>query len=283
MPRDADPLFRFERDGKVGFIDATGKVVIEPTLPGDIENAFHDGLLSLSNGKGPFIDSTGKELVRAEFDTVLNFHGGFAPAIANGLYGFIGRSGAWAITPRFPSYPEGLVASFSEGLAMVETHGNVGFIDRSGEFVISPQYLSASNFSEGVARVLVSGPCVNRDPNLPPVPCGNAEVYPREVSQNESSLPRCRWSFVDKSGKRLFNSQFEDAGDFHEGLAAVKIAGKWGFIDKRGNRVIPSVFDYVTPFSEGRRSSPIRRPPGTSIPRGGFNSSPMIAEPSRKV
>jgi hypothetical protein len=31
--KPADPLFRFVRNGKVGSIDSSGKVVIQPTLP----------------------------------------------------------------------------------------------------------------------------------------------------------------------------------------------------------------------------------------------------------
>ena len=33
--------------------------------------------------------------------------------------------------------------------------------------------------------------------------------------------------------------QFDEATDFSEGLAAVKIGGKWGFVDKSGKFVIP--------------------------------------------
>jgi len=45
--------------------------------------------------------------------------------------------------------------------------------------------------------------------------------------------------------------QYEAAGDFHEGLAAIKRDGKWGFIDKTGKVVIAPQYDYVRQFSEG--------------------------------
>ena len=49
--------------------------------------------------------------------------------------------------------------------------------------------------------------------------------------------------------------QFEDAFNFTEGLAAVKInangLSKWGFINKKGILVIKPIFDSVLPFHEG--------------------------------
>ncbi|UBF26030.1 WG repeat-containing protein [Kovacikia minuta CCNUW1] len=41
------------------------------------------------------------------------------------------------------------------------------------------------------------------------------------------------------------------AGDFSEGLAAVKIGEKYGYIDRTGNLIIQPKFDYAGSFSEG--------------------------------
>ncbi|MGI7994039.1 WG repeat-containing protein, partial [Campylobacter coli] len=53
----------------------------------------------------------------------------------NGKYGFIDRSGKFAIEPKFDSGEY-----FSEGLAGVKLNGRWGFIDRSGKFVIKPKF-----------------------------------------------------------------------------------------------------------------------------------------------
>ena len=46
--------------------------------------------------------------------------------------------------------------------------------------------------------------------------------------------------------------QFDEATDFSEGLAAVKIGGKWGFVDKSGKFVIPlGDYKWVKPFQNG--------------------------------
>jgi len=60
MHESADPLFRFVRKGKVGYIDAAGKVAIQPTLPNDtFAGEFHEGLLGVKEGSSyTFVDHT---------------------------------------------------------------------------------------------------------------------------------------------------------------------------------------------------------------------------------
>lgn len=49
----------------------------------------------------------------------------------------------------------------------------------------------------------------------------------------------------------LIEAQYEDAGQFNEGLAAVKKDGKWGYIDETGEMVIPFQYDKAYLFREG--------------------------------
>jgi len=45
--------------------------------------------------------------------------------------------------------------------------------------------------------------------------------------------------------------QYDDARDFSEGLAAVRVGGKWGYIDRSGKMVIPPRFLRAEPFRGG--------------------------------
>jgi len=58
-----------------------------------------------------------------------------------------------------------------------------------------------------------------------------------------------------ETGSIAISPQFESAGPFSEGLAAVQMGkkedGKWGYIDKAGKFVIDPQFDYAEGFSEG--------------------------------
>lgn len=62
--------------------------------------------------------------------------------------------------------------------------------------------------------------------------------------------------FAENQGQMVYTEiiapQYEDAGGFSDGLAAVKKNGKWGFIDESGKAVIPFEYDDVMSFSEGK-------------------------------
>jgi WG containing repeat len=49
----------------------------------------------------------------------------------------------------------------------------------------------------------------------------------------------------------VIKPQFDDAGEFSQGLAVITIGGKKGFINKQGTVVIQPQFDYAYSFSEG--------------------------------
>jgi predicted secreted Zn-dependent protease len=58
--------------------------------------------------------------------------------------------------------------------------------------------------------------------------------------------------YMDKTGKVVVNPQFDSAGMFYEGLAAVKVGGQYGYVDSAGKVVISPQFDRGSYFSNGR-------------------------------
>ena len=60
-------------------------------------------------------------------------------------------------------------------------------------------------------------------------------------------------SYIDRTGKAVIDvSGYESAGNFSEGLAAVKVRNKgWGFINTTGALVIPPNFESAFTFNEG--------------------------------
>ena len=65
-------LFLVQKDGKSGFIDRTGKIVIP--IQFDSANDFHEGLaLVTMSGRKAFIDATGKIVFNAAYDIVDDF------------------------------------------------------------------------------------------------------------------------------------------------------------------------------------------------------------------
>ncbi len=58
------------------------------------------------------------------------------------------------------------------------------------------------------------------------------------------------WGY-EQYGELVILHRFQEAGDFEDGLAPVKLNGKFGFINKEGKGVIPYRFDCAGSFSEG--------------------------------
>lgn len=249
IPRDpsADPLYRFMRGGKAGYIDRSGKVVIAPKF-GDVYGPdggeFHDGLLKIAVGGGIYIDRTGKIAIDRGLYQGGDFSEGLAAATPKdrGKWGYIGPKGNFVISPRFErsGWP------FEGGFAKIEVKGRIGFISHSGEFAISPRFLEAFDFHDGMARVVADGPCFYMDPGY----CPSPRVIPPETKGGPRP-PRCKYVFVDKTGSILANRRFEFAGDFSEGMAPVSIGELSGFINKAGAVVIQPRFTEAYSFSDG--------------------------------
>ncbi len=54
-----------------------------------------------------------------------------------------------------------------------------------------------------------------------------------------------KYGFINKQGQIAIQARFDDAKEFHNGLAAVKLGEKWGYIDKTGQFDTERVFDWV--------------------------------------
>jgi hypothetical protein len=60
-----------------------------------------------------------------------------------------------------------------------------------------------------------------------------------------------KWGYLNKAGRLVVAYRFDDAGDFREGLAPVRVGRKWGFIDDTGRFVIKRRFQAAAEFHDG--------------------------------
>ncbi|MCD4705125.1 WG repeat-containing protein, partial [bacterium] len=200
-----------EKDDKWGFIDKSGKLVIEYQF--DFATGFEEGLSVVhKDNKRGFIDKSGNIVIGYHYDIAGGFKEGLAEVENFNAIGFIDKSGNLVIDYQF-RYSWG----FKEGLAPVRGYDKWGYIDKSGNLVIDYQFRWARNFSKGLAAVLKDD----------------------------------KWGFIDKLGNLIIDYQFDFADSFQEGLAAVKNNDKMGFIDKSGNLIIDYQFDLTNGFEEG--------------------------------
>ena len=255
IPRSptADPVYRFTHHNKTGYIDRTGRILIEPDralTEGTTDGEFHDGLLETSVGDGVYVDANGKKVIHKEFYSGWSFSEGLAVAMekAGGKWGYINTRGEFEISPRFASSLLDYVWSFQGGLAMIEVGGKFGYIDRSGEFVIHPRFLDGDSFHDGMARVIIEGPCVYSRIKEES-PCPDFGLVPKG-NMTQEIPPSCKYSYIDKTGKVISRERYDYALPFAEGLAPVKIGKSWGYIDKKGVMIITPRFDSASSFSD---------------------------------
>jgi len=267
----AGPLFQIVHNGKWGFMDRKGHIVIAPVF-GNERDFFH-GLAGVElNEKWGFIDEKGTFVIPPRFDEVRDFLDDLAPVRIGRKWGFIDLTGRIGIEPRYQAAGE-----FHEGLARVYVwskaqcgyfkytnedapwyafrffedrifdsggctalDGRIGYIDKAGVEVIPPKFAEARDFAEGMAAVWVDA--------------------------------FSKFGYIDRTGAMVIAPWFNQAGPFAEGLAAVETSAHavgnqvvdtaWGFIDKTGALKIPDRFQYAGTFSEGLARVAIK--PGVS-------------------
>ncbi len=114
--KEPQELYPVRVNGKTGFIDKNGRLVINPQF--ELAGKFNlvEGMAWVYFGKRcGYIDETGKPAINAQFDVCDSFSDGLAGAGVGHQMGYIDKTGRFAINPQFD-----LAVAFSDGLAKVK-------------------------------------------------------------------------------------------------------------------------------------------------------------------
>lgn len=111
-------LARVYRDGKCGFIDESGKIVIKPQFQ-RAEN-FSEGMAVVwENGKAGYIRRDGSYLKKPQYNWAYWFKHGLGSVNLNGKYGLINSEGEWVLKPTISGNldptEDGFIAMTSDG------------------------------------------------------------------------------------------------------------------------------------------------------------------------
>lgn len=141
-------LFPIIHEGKYGFIDSSGNVIIEPKFLAVGE--FTEGLaLARIKGTYGYIDYTGEFVIPPQFDYATPFSEGIAIVYNDGLPFYIDLNGQKLFES---GYAE--LGSFIEGKAIVKTDSHkFGVINQQGELIIDTLYSRISPFKNGQSIV----------------------------------------------------------------------------------------------------------------------------------
>ena len=129
-----------------------------------------------------------------------------------------------------------------------------GYIDKTGQIVIKPRYDSAGSFEGGVATVTHRGKQKTIDTKGRPAKPRKKQAAP-PPAEPPADLPTPmklgdRYGYQDKSGMIVIDPLFDEAGEFKDGLALVKVDGDLGFIDTQGKTVVDVEWEELHPFKD---------------------------------
>jgi hypothetical protein len=274
-----------DHKANTGFIDTLGDYLILPQF--NYASSFNNGYArvvvgsthleenSLDGGKWGTIDKNGKYIIKPQFDYLSEFIDNIARVVEkfsnNTKWGLIDISGKYIVSPQF-----NYISDFHESLACILINANTniydsevhegpydshssgglwGYINPKGKISIFSQFFEAYNFSEGLARVgIVEEPLLSE--NISNDSIYHVEMYYPSlqrvyVKDNGIQKLKIYYGYIDKKGKYVISPQFDDASDFHNGYARIKVGNKWGIINKKGKFVISPTYDYLEDFSCG--------------------------------
>ncbi|MBN1480100.1 WG repeat-containing protein [candidate division KSB1 bacterium] len=246
MPSSSNSIKYFQQNGKWGYADQDGTVVVPATFD-EVYPAFINGLATVKlnnkwgmidtlgaivvpmqydklghledgrilfqkNNKSGFLDATGAVVIPAQYENAKFFYNNYAPVQQDGLWGFINKDGDMVIQPRFED-----IHGFMEGLASVQQNGRWGFVDAEDNLKIACTYEQVNPFMGGLASVRING----------------------------------KWGFIDKSNNIVIEPQFDGADFFYDSRAVVQIGNKYGVIDQTGAQIIQPDYDMIANYHMG--------------------------------
>jgi hypothetical protein len=254
------------RNGKYGYIDHEGQIIIQPQFIwaedfwqglGSVYVCGHYASIDTSGTLHPLRIAPEGELERQE---------------SGGKFGFVDASGEFKIPPAFEN-----ALPFSEGLAAVEEDGKWGFINTKGDLAIRPQFDAAFYFHDGVATVdNKSGfAIIDRVGRV----LASGFFYIDLI--NEGRVPASledKSGFLDVQGHVVIPFIYDSVGPFSEGLAAVGKGDKWGYVNRSGRLVIPLRLDSAREFGHGLASVRLGKQTGFIDTTGKFAFVLAIAD-----
>ncbi|HEX2944844.1 MAG TPA: WG repeat-containing protein [Clostridia bacterium] len=211
---------------KTGYIDSTGKFVIEP-LFSQVERFQDNGLaIAGKDDKYGIIDVTGRFIAEPVYDYINNYSEGLAIAYDQKGSVVLDESGR-ALSDKY-SY----IGSYKNKRAIYQTKSKdgtliYGYLDETGKPVIKAAYQNATDFEGGRASVMIS---------------------------------EQQYALIDLSGNTIKTFNYTYVGRISDGMMEFRKIGndKSGYLDINGNIVIQPAFSYAGAFEEGIATASIR-------------------------
>lgn len=203
-----------------------------------------------------------------QWDEIRPYCEGMACVKKDGKYGFINEQGELVIPCEYIS-----ARDFSEGFAAVsqDYYGSRywDFVDKTGKCFHSKiwHWKWVWDFKGGVAKVAVDSErdlddiiwkdiyCIDTTGAYISGPWDEIgdfyEGMARVLHRSEEDWEDAYYGFIDRSGVLVSPCQWDDAGDFDDGVAWVKKDDLYGAIDTEGKVITPCQWDEVFVWNNG--------------------------------
>lgn len=210
---------------------------------------FSDGVAWVQNGKTQkwaLIDTSGNILIdfvlSFGYDAPPTFHQGICPFMIPGKgYVLINKTGQIVVklpeTTKISPYIDGVATAFLKVKNNKKSTSLRPYYDIKAVYLNTKGQVIWANLASDIQAFDVLKP-------MRPFKESLAAFY---------DYAKRKWGYINKEGKIVIPAVAEEAKDFSEGLAAVKINGKWGYINTKGVVTINNIFtEKPESFSCGR-------------------------------
>lgn len=204
-----DGLYLYKKDGKWGFKNIKGKVII----PAKFDRAFNfsEGLAAVKiNYKWFFIDKAGK-ISDKSFDDANSFNGNFAVVKKDGKRFLIDKDYKIVKDLKYDYNP-------------------LSFQNSSNDYIIIEKLTKPSILIDKTGKVIVDES--RSYSKIHPVQSGLFRFMKNIHGEN-------LFGFINQEGKEIIPPQYEIATNFYEEIASVKTKEGWTVINKNGKTVFP--------------------------------------------
>jgi len=239
-----ETLFKVTVNNFEGIINGSGNLLIEPIYTKIVE---HDKFIKVNKDRkyGLFFND-GTVMTYPIYDAIGEFKNGIAKIEKNKKYGYIDETGREIVIPIYNK-----IGEFSENIVSVCFQGKWGYINKSGDVIKKPCYDGVTNFENGVAivRDFRKYGLINKQ---------GEEIIPlvkyTEIKKFHDNLAlfkieeqnQTKYGYIDRIGNEVIKPIYEDAKNFHNNVAWVKLNAGWSLIDNNGNILTKEIYDNVS-------------------------------------
>jgi hypothetical protein len=237
------------KDGQASIIDKTGKILVENLGPGAGFYRFFNGLARCRNENGNYgyLDSTGKRVIEPYLEYADDFAHGKAIVSVGNRYGLIDKTGKFVVPNDFDFFYD-----LEDGYYQTkDSEGHAGVVDSVGNEILPQIYSEVFHLQKNFFTVEKDGlnGCYSLSGKEIFPPQSESDIYffngrCKVIKDHKSGV-------IDTTGKFIVPMVYDSIGVFYKGFATVLMGNKFGAIDSSGKIIVQPAYSELRPFVNG--------------------------------